>query len=168
MKYHDIQQYIGEGVYSVHTPWENFHQTYIVEHGLNVDPDYQRGHVWTEAQEIAYVEHILRGGCSGKDIYLNHPGWMKTFKGPFEVVDGKQRIKAAMRFMNNEIPVFGTFKKDFEDRLPWMTCEFIIHVNILKTRKEVIQWYLEMNTGGTVHTPEEIERVRQLLEKEKG
>lgn len=32
--------------------------------------------------------------------------------------------------------------------------------------KVVLQWYLDMNTGGTVHSEEEIARVRNLLEQE--
>ena len=39
--------------------------------------------------------------------------------------------------------------------------------NNLKTRKEVLQWYIEMNNGGTPHTKEEINRVKILLETEK-
>jgi hypothetical protein len=39
-------------------------------------------------------------------------------------------------------------------------------VNELKTRREVLQWYLDLNAGGVVHTTKEIERVRELLAKE--
>jgi len=38
-------------------------------------------------------------------------------------------------------------------------------VNNLKTRKEVLQWYIEFNSGGTVHTDAEIQRVKKLLEE---
>jgi hypothetical protein len=41
-------------------------------------------------------------------------------------------------------------------------------VNDLKTREEVLQWYLDLNSGGVVHTEEELNRVREMLEKEKG
>ena len=39
----------------------------------------------------------------------------------------------------------------------------IFHVNDLKTKKEVLQWYIEMNTGGTPHSQEEILRVKNML-----
>lgn len=32
-----------------------------------------------------------------------------------------------------------------------------VNVNDLKTEKEVLQWYVDMNAGGTPHTKEEIE-----------
>ena len=37
------------------------------------------------------------------------------------------------------------------------------NVNNLQTREELLTWYLEMNTGGTPHSDEEIERVKGLL-----
>jgi hypothetical protein len=44
------------------------------------------------------------------------------------------------------------------------TFDFI--VNDLRTRKEVLQWYLDLNTGGTIHTSDEIEKVKRLLAAE--
>jgi hypothetical protein len=41
------------------------------------------------------------------------------------------------------------------------------NINDLQYRREVLQWYLDMNTGGTVHSKEEIQRVKHLLEKER-
>ena len=66
--------------------------------------------------------------------------------------------------MNNEIRVFGNYYKEFEDKLPF-DVELIFNINNLKTEKEVLQWYIDMNTGGTPHTDKEIERVRQMLYK---
>lgn len=45
--------------------------------GLLLNPDFQRGHVWTESQQIAYLEYILRGGKSGRDLYFNNPSWRR-------------------------------------------------------------------------------------------
>lgn len=39
-----------------------------------------------------------------------------------------------------------------------------VNVNDLKTKREVLEWYVQMNAGGTPHSPEEIERVRRLME----
>lgn len=75
---------------------------------MQLNPDFQRGHVWIENQQIKYIEYILRGGKTARVIYLNN----------------------------------------------------------LKTRKEVLQWYLEFNSYGTIHTEEEINKVKKLLEME--
>lgn len=163
----DIPQFIQAGSYQVDIPlrmipdkireWEN-------ELDLQLNPDFQRGHVWTEEQQIAFMEFVLRGGESGRIIYFNHPGWMGSFKGDFVCVDGLQRLTAICRFFNNEIPVFGHFYNEFEDRLNTLN-SMKFNVNKLKTKREVLRWYLEMNTGGTPHTKKEIERVRNMMEE---
>lgn len=82
-------------------------------------------------------------------------------------MDGKQRLTAALAFLNDEIEVFGGHKySDFGDRLDMMVVRFRWNVNDLKTKAEVLQWYLDLNTGGVVHTNDEIEKVRRMLAKE--
>jgi hypothetical protein len=130
---------------------------------LDTNPDFQRGHVWTADQQAAYVEYILRGGMSGRDIYFNCAGWGGTYKGPFVLVDGKQRLEAVSLYLRNEITVFGGMRhSDFEDRLP-SSAGFKFHVNDLPQKAQWLQWYLEMNTGGTPHTEAEINKVREML-----
>ena len=43
-----------------------------------------------------------------------------------------------------------------------------LNINSLKSKKDVLKWYLHINDGGTPHTKEEIERVKKLYEKELG
>ena len=134
---------------------------------LDMDPDFQRAHVWTEDKQIHYLKHILRGGTSARDIYWNHPGWMGNWKGTMVLVDGKQRLEAIRLFLNNEVKVYGSHFCDYEDPRGLTLLGVKMHVNDLQTRVEVLQWYLDMNDGGVVHTSEEIEKVRALLEEEK-
>jgi hypothetical protein len=169
MKFSDILRFTRSPSYKVNADW-HFLPTQL-EHWsekgsaiVDLNPDFQRLHVWTPEQQTAYVEYILKGGMSGRDIYFNCTGWMDKFEGPFVIVDGKQRIHAAMNFIDNKVPIFGgKYHKDFEGRLPH-EAGFVFHVNDLKTRAEVIQWYLEMNTGGTPHTAEEINKAKKLLD----
>jgi hypothetical protein len=131
--------------------------------GIDLDPDFQRSHVWTEAQQIAWLEFFFRGGKTGR-IYFNHPGWMRDWNGTLTLVDGKQRLEAIRRFMENEIPIFGSYRREFTDKSHRFDLE--ICVNNLKTRRQMIQWYIDMNAGGTPHTNREIDAARALLEKE--
>ena len=68
------------------------------------------------------------------------------------------------RFVNNEIPIFGLYYKDFEDK-PRMRHTLRFNVNDLKSEKEVLQWYVDMNAGGTPHTSEEIDRVKAMIKQ---
>ena len=80
-------------------------------------------------------------------------------------VDGLQRLTAALAFLHDEIPAFGHYYSEYEDKLPF-DVDFIFNVNDLKTKAEVLQWYIEMNAGGTPHDSKEIDRVKALLSAE--
>ena len=132
---------------------------------LNMEPDFQRVHVWTPEQQTCYMEFILRGGNSSKDFYFNCPGWLSSYEGPFELVDGKQRLEACLGFMAGRVPVFGGHCiADFIDKP--CNVNLCFHINSLKTRREVLQWYLDLNSGGVIHTADELYKVRRLLEQE--
>lgn len=170
-RFRDIPQFTSWGGYAVDVSWVGLdrHLGHMGEGlSLQLDPDFQRGHVWTEAQQIAYVEFILRGGRSSRAILWNCPSWPECTEGaPLVLVDGKQRLEAARKFMRSELPAFGRLYSEYEDELCWASGpSFKFHVNGLKTRREVLQWYLDLNTGGTVHTEDEITKVRSMLEGE--
>lgn len=173
-RFRDIPQFTQSASYGVDVSWDYLEKH--LEHwksegrvaGVDLDPDFQRDHVWTKEQQTAYVEFVLRGGHSSRELLFNCKGWMRTFEGPFVLVDGKQRMTAARAFMKNEVPVFGGMVfGDFTDQLSVGGPSFRMSVNNLKTRAEVLQWYLELNTGGTIHTSDEIEKVRVMLAQEK-
>ncbi len=130
-----------------------------------LDPDYQRRHVWTKRQQIEYLEYILRGGISGRSIFWNCPGWMRDSRGPMELVDGKQRINAVLSFIKNKVKVFGYFRKEYTDNICFVRHNFLFHVNDLSNRKDVIQWYLDLNSG-TPHSRTDIKKAEELLRME--
>lgn len=173
MKFRDIPKFIHGGNYQINVSW-----VHIEEHlahwsegerasgKVNLEPDFQRAHVWTRKQQIAYIEYGLRGGVSGRELHFNCPGWMNDFRGPFELVDGLQRLTAVRKFIANEIPAFGCLFNSYEDKMSIMEPNFLVRVNNLETRAKVLQWYLDMNSGGTVHSPKDLDKVRAMLAEE--
>ena len=140
------------------------HIKHIEEYGkFIIQPDFQRAHVWTEKQQIAFVEFLLRGGKSGRDIYLNCPDWDSGDTCPDTVVvDGLQRLTAVRKFVAGQLFVFDSYTIDDFEYVN--NIDLIFHTNNLKTREEVLNWYLEMNSGGTPHTEEELDKVRKMLD----
>ena len=138
---------------------ERYNQT--IEEILN--PEFQRGHVWTEEQQISYIEYILKGGKTGKEVYFNCKSWVTGEESPIYCIDGLQRITAVRRFMNNEIPVFGNiFLKDTTG-VHSMHQSFSVHVLDFKKESEMLQWYIDMNSCGVVHSKEELDKVRNMI-----
>ncbi|MBY6838776.1 DUF262 domain-containing protein [Clostridium botulinum] len=179
MKYKDIiKPFTPNGDYEVNIGLnylETILKDYYDDYGLELNPDFQRGNVWTEEQQIAYLEFFLRDGATSRVIYFNCPfftcGSVDDYKNgkyemPMVCVDGLQRLTAIRKFLRNELKVCGYTLNEFEDKdilLRKMGLRF--NVNNLKTKKEVLQWYLDFNTGGTVHSQEEITRVKKMLEE---
>lgn len=170
MHFNDIPQF-PYGNYKVDLSWsylEQHLQHHINDYYLDIDPDFQREHVWTKEQQVAYVEFKLRGGRSGGDLLFNCPGWTNGHisKTDYVLVDGKQRLEAARAFMSNRIKAFGHYYSEFEGSLGLIRPDFQWNIAELKTRAEILQWYLAFNSGGVVHTEEELSKVRGLLEQE--
>ena len=105
----DIPLRTQDPFYRTHVSWDSltYHMKRYYEYGLNLDPDFQRGHVWTEEQRERYLEYELSRGVGSNVIRLNHPGWMNDWVGDFVIVDGKQRLEAVFRFLRNETRAYG-------------------------------------------------------------
>lgn len=180
-RFSEIPKFIHGGSYATDVSMdmlEGWLARHANDYRVELDPDFQRGHVWTDGQRSKYVEFLLRGGQSQLTLYWNQPGYMSE-KTPCSdldeslvLVDGKQRLTACLKFMRNEIPVFGHYLNEFDDpndrrgALGMCGARLRMNVNNLQTRREMLQWYLDLNDGGVVHSTEEIARVRDLLEQE--
>lgn len=142
--------------------------------GLEMCPDFQRGHVWTEAQQIAFLEALLRGAlpssslllqfnCRNFNDFRDSPADLPT---GLQCLDGLQRYTAAQRLIKGEIKPFGLSLDDlagtnFDPNRD--TFRFRVAIFAFRSRAEVLSHYLALNGGGTPHSPEEIQRVKQLL-----
>lgn len=165
MKFSDIERYPSIH-YTVNVSWESLEDhmdRYITKYDLKMNPDFQRGHVWTREQQIKYVEYMLKAPDSGgKVILLNHPGWMGNWRGEFVVVDGLQRLTAAREFLKGNIPAYEHTIDEFEGTIP-SEVEFLFQISKIKERDDLLKWYININVGGTPHSMEEIERVKLLI-----
>lgn len=171
MKFTDIPQLLtNKANYKVDVGFKYFSKTinqYIEEYGLILNPEFQRGHVWTEEQQMKYIEFILRGGKTGRDFYFN---WNQKIN-EYVCVDGLQRTKAFVRFITGEIMVFGQYYDDFgfTKRVagynPLPEFQINVYMNHLENKKEILEWYVDMNSGGTPHTEKEIQKVKDMISK---
>lgn len=170
-RFKDIKQFTTDGNYNVCYPLPSlvkYISEEIEEMGLQLNPEFQRGHVWTEEQQEKYIEYVLKGGTSGKEIFFNKPSWhckAKTEYDDFVCVDGLQRITAIMKFQSNDLKVFGLYYNEFEGDPREVITRISIRINDLQYERDVLQWYIEMNEGGTPHTKEEIQKVKDMVSK---
>lgn len=139
----------------------------IEDYNLNMSPDYQRGKVWTQEQKAYYMGFILEGGKT-LPLIINVPSDTEAYA---EIVDGKQRLTAIQEWLNGKFAATlhdGTevYLSDFKDdvSLRLLNTSVRIKFGLVKlSRREVLEYYLRFNTGGSIHTEDEIEKVRELL-----
>lgn len=170
MKYADIKQ-LPQAHYAV-----DVGMGYVLEHleswdqedrtPLEMIPDFQRGHVWSKDQQSSFVEWLMVGGESGRDVYFNCPSWRTKYNTPIVCVDGLQRLTAITEFIKGNVKAFGCYSNEFEDIRKFYRFQTMrFHVATLQTKDEVLRWYVSMNTGGTDHTQQEIDRVKAMIGK---
>lgn len=141
-------------------------------YSLDMDPDYQRDHVWTVLQKEKYVGFILQGGKTMPIVINVKDG----YGSPAEIVDGKQRVTAICEWLDGAIEaelydgqrVHVDQFKESETNWRLLGMNLPVKIGIVKLDREgVLDYYLRLNNGGTVHEDSEIERVRELLKKER-
>jgi hypothetical protein len=141
---------------------------------VNMTPDFQRGHVWTDEQRKAFCEALIRKAIPQYllMIQFNCPHWHREVETdlPREIqcVDGLQRLTTIRRMLAGDIRPFGLHINEFDEttfsvRRIHFCVRFCMHN--FKTRKELLQYYYDINAGGTPHTAAELEKIRSLLSK---
>lgn len=142
--------------------------------GLELNPDFQRGHVWTPDQQRHFVENVMRGVVSsgGFHIQFNCPNWDNdNYNGDlprgFQCLDGLQRITAVRQWVEGKIQPCGLSLEDLKGThfSPLgRNFRFRVAVHTFQKKSELLAHYLALNAGGTPHSPEEIARVRAMQE----
>lgn len=91
----ELESEEDETVGVVQATTEAWHIVQFVNSDLNLTPSYQRGDVWSSTVRQSLIESILRG-IPLPSIILLKPDDPRL---PYEVVDGKQRLTAILRFV---------------------------------------------------------------------
>jgi hypothetical protein len=143
---------------------------------FSLQPDFQRGHVWDEPRQQAYVENFLRRNASAL-FRFNCPaaaGVPRTTQGDvnpydFVCIDGLQRLTALIKYQHGDLQVFGGLTvddmkdTDFDTKRFGITSE--IEVFDFHWREELLDYYIALNSGGVVHAEAEIDRVKALRDQ---
>lgn len=136
--------------------------------GLVLNPDFQRGYSWTREQQISFIENLLRGTAS-LSIKMNDtsdiPGGDLP---PYSLIciDGLQRLTALREFMAGEFKIFSDkYGPEIISNGPpeFRNKTWQMEMYSFSTRKDIMEYYLAFNSGGTVHSPEDLNKVKRLL-----
>lgn len=139
---------------------------------LELVPDFQRGHVWSDEQRVRFVESFIRGAAP-KLIQFNCPGWQTSSDSgdiphhTFQCIDGLQRLTSLRKFIAGDVLVFdGMTAADLKGS-PFdpARMHFPVAVYEFTWKADLLRYYLDHNGSGTPHSKEELDRVQKLYEE---
>lgn len=147
---------------------------------LELNPEFQRGHVWKLNQQIAFVENLLRGIDINKTIRFNdlttkrYDDADEILQNKIICIDGLQRLTAIIDFVDGKFKVFdGRLSYDdilnHPDKASMRNIfqHSLLQFEFLKitSYKEVLEYYIDLNFGGVAHTPADIQIAKDILKR---
>jgi hypothetical protein len=81
---------------------------------LKLTPRYQRNPIWSIGQKCFLIDSLI-SGCPIPQVFINiiSEGSGSNRKTYYEVVDGQQRLRAILEFINDEYPLIATAAKAY-------------------------------------------------------
>lgn len=131
-------------------------------------PPWQRPSVWTEQQQVTFIEGIFLGLGAGFYVVngsdFNQDGSEKYMSG--WLIDGQQRITAIARFIRGEISVFnGVHYADLTRAQRFGRFDNVVfnryELNYQGDEQVLKSIYRRLNFGGTPHTEADLLRLEE-------
>ncbi len=144
-----------------------------MEQTINIHPDYQRPLVWSLEQKQKYLAFYLKGGMyteKGQPLIFNfnmnmHNNGKGLNRGDFELIDGQQRLNAIIEFMNGEFYTIIDGEEIWYKDVSYMPFNIKYKRLELSTVSDVINYYIDLNDAGEIHTVNDIIHAKNLLKK---
>lgn len=132
---------------------------------LELSPKYQRNSVWNEKAKSYLIDSILRG-MPISPIFLRQIIDVQSKLTKREVIDGQQRLRAIIEFIENKFPIheshnktYGNkFYEDLEDDDKELILSYEIFVEVVneKDDQQIYDMFARLNTNNYVLNRQEI------------
>lgn len=140
--------------------------------GCDMNPDYQRGNVWTKEQEEKLIDSIFKQINIGSFIFAERE-WNNgcdVIGDMYEIVDGKQRLTAILHFIEGKIKYNGmyyhemhNYNRSFFEDTQIMVGEISFRNGYNK--KEVLENFIRLNECGSTMNNDIIKNAKELMEE---
>lgn len=144
------------------------HRRFHSSAGIDMDPPYQRGLVWTEAQKIELINSIFRNIDIGKFSIIKND-FDKERRYYYEILDGKQRMNALCEFYEDRYRYRGLLFSElcFRDKHHFLGYPVSVGEVDRLTEEQKLRYFLKLNVTGAPQDPEHIRKIYELWEKTK-
>jgi hypothetical protein len=131
--------------------------------GIDLDPVYQRGLVWSPEDEQRLLESIFTEVEIGKIVLIQLP--FEPDKPYYEVLDGKQRLNTLVRFVTGKIAYRGHIYQRMGriDRVKFYHTPLAVAISQEPwTLEQKLRYFYRLNVSGRQMDPAHLERIRNM------
>lgn len=134
--------------------------------GIDFDPDYQRGYVWTQEDKELLLDSIFKNIDIGKFalIRLSDSEWLER-DFSYEILDGKQRLSTLIEFYENKLAYKGKYYNDlgWKDRITFKHHNVSVAEVQSKNKKTILKYFLMLNRTGKAMDKAQLDKVENML-----
>jgi hypothetical protein len=136
--------------------------------GVDMNPEYQRGYVWSLEDKQKLIESIFEKADIGKFTFIKLTETDYIDRDvDYEILDGKQRLSTLTEFYENRFSYKGKFYNDLDgcDKRTFLNAVISIgDINNVIDRKTIYQQFLRINRTGKPIPEEHLKRIEMLSE----
>jgi hypothetical protein len=134
----------------------------VYHFGTDMDPDYQREYCWELEDKVALIDSIFRNIDIGKFVFV-HNDYSDEYL--YEILDGKQRLRAILDFYENRFAYKGKYFNDLSKiDQHWFTDYCVSVAEVLRSdKKEILNYFVMLNTTGKPIDTKHIDKVKNMI-----
>lgn len=138
--------------------------------GIDFEPDYQRDYVWDLQDKVELIDSIFNNVDIGKLVYIriDDGSWKENgYKYAYEILDGKQRIRAILDFYEDKFTYQGNTFSELSRKDQNHFDSYSINVAEISnvSEEQALRYFLKLNTSGKTMDKTHLEKVREKLSK---
>lgn len=137
--------------------------------GIDMNPEYQRGNVWTEEEKQAFLNSIFMHAEIGRFVIRSREcdANVDFDKFLYEIVDGKQRLSTIIDFYLNRLAYKGAYYNELsaKDRRCFLNTNISLADMDNATKEDALRVFLMVNQSGHPMDPAVLSNAKKLLEK---
>jgi hypothetical protein len=136
---------------------------------LTISPKYQRNSVWNNNAKSYLLDSIIKG-YPVPQIFLRQLVDTKTRKTTREIIDGQQRIRTIIDFVENKFPILsshnqvlgGKFYKDLDEEIQERFLQYNFAVEIIKLKEDsrIYEMFARLNTNNMALNYQELRNAK--------
>lgn len=135
---------------------------YFDDRGVNMNPSYQRGLVWTDTQREELLDSVFNYIDIGKFVFVKLPYVSGGFS--YEILDGKQKLTTLVDFYQDKFKYKGYYYSELNWKMRQLFKNRSVSVGEVGDRtyneKNVLKYFVMLNTAGTPMSKEHLDKIK--------